>query len=849
MKLVSTGEIMKLVPSASTKTIMAVVFLICAANVSLDEVLSMAQVLPCDLFVSNARNSDPSVLRFDLSGQGTTILNASDGLGSPRGLAIGPCGDLFIADPAAQIIFRWNPINGLTVFADATDNIGYSEDLLFACQEAIPVIIDIMPGSDHNSINPKSKGEIPVAILSCGSFDANIIDPTTVRFGATGTNAAALKVALEDIDGDGDTDMILHFATQDTDIRCGDTTAFLRGQTFTRRPIQGYDFIVTVGCKSPKDNDSDGVPDTQEQGPKGDNPNYDGNGDGIPDWRQYNVASFTTFAEDGRHYLTIALTSGQCLSMVQAFRTIPPLPRWTSLPFGYFTFKVTGLHDGQCATVTIYLDAEAPQTFYKFGRTPENPVAHWYDFSYNGQTGAEIADSTIMVVYLCDGSRGDYDLTVNREILDPGGPAAIDPHPVSYFPHITKAGGDETELGIINQEGYYVTGMLSFYQENGEIAEEVVNFTPSPFSEVISGEKILALPGRGKMTITPEEIPSNAVSAMVVADGDLVGYGRFKSAMGQRYAAPGATLLSRRITIPYDQPDPSWNNRIFLLNAAEGAATITVSDAEGNRSETVLEAKQQQVLTLDGENNPRVIESSSNIAAVEVFTSLASGGGAASILLGSPDQTELLVPAILFGSGENTGIGLGNPSQDDLVAAFGYTADGEEEEVSLGLLPARSVMTANLSRLFSPDILWVKIAGVSALETPFGPSALPLQGLASYWEAGYGKVATVSLNGLKFREGIIGVVASGARPMLTLMNPDSTDATVTITAYTGDGTASTTEELTIPAGGTMPSLVDSLAGGSTLESGDYIQIESDRDLYGFETIYADGRMEILPILK
>jgi len=582
----------------------------------------------------------------------------------------------------------------------------------------------------------------------------------------------------------------------------------------------------------PADRDGDGISDSGEQGPEGDDPNYDGNGDRIPDWRQCQVSSFTTFASDGNHYLTLEAPEGQCLERIGVFRTFPALPPGVSLPFGYLTFQISGLEEGACTTVTIYLDGEAPQTYYKYGPTPDNPAAHWYEFSFDGETGA-LASGTTIVLYLCDGKRGDHDLTENGKILEPGGPAAVESRPVLYFPYLAKAPGDATELGIINRKHYAVSGAIHYFRDDGTLLE---------------GDG-LSLAALGKRELMSEDIPAEAASAVVSADGNVVGYGRFVSASGQRYAAPGATLLSRRITIPYDQPDPSWNNRIFLFNPAEGVVTITVSDADGNRSETLMEAKQQQVLTLDGVNNPRLIEGSGNIAALEVFMSLVSGGDAASILLGNPDQTELLVPAILFGSGENTGIGLGNPSQDDLVTAFGYAENGEEEEVSLGLLPARSVMTANLSRLFSPDIVWVKIAGVSALETPFGPPPLPLQGLASYWEAGYGKVATVSLNGLKFREGITGVVASGARPTLTLMNPDSTDAAITITAYTGDGTESTTEELTIPAGGTMTSLIGSLAGGSTLESGDYIQIASDRDLYGFETIYADGRMEMLPILK
>jgi hypothetical protein len=118
-----------------------------------------------------------------------------------------------------------------------------------AILSALPVTLDIKPGSFQNSINPKSKGKIPVAILTTDSFDATTVDPTTVLFGRAGTKAAPVHSALEDVDGDGDTDMILHFKTQETGIQCGDTSASLTGETLGGQAIEGFDSIRTVGCK------------------------------------------------------------------------------------------------------------------------------------------------------------------------------------------------------------------------------------------------------------------------------------------------------------------------------------------------------------------------------------------------------------------------------------------------------------------------------------------------------------------------------------------------------------------------------------------------------------------------
>jgi len=142
------------------------------------------------------------------------------------------------------------PENNFTTIVEFDDNApGGSAFYDVKLQIRTLPVIDIKPGSFPNSINPRSKGVIPVAILTTNSFDATAVDPTTVLFGPTGTEAASVHSALEDVDGDGDTDMILHFKTQDTGVVCGDTSASFTGETFGGQAIEGSDSIKTVGCQ------------------------------------------------------------------------------------------------------------------------------------------------------------------------------------------------------------------------------------------------------------------------------------------------------------------------------------------------------------------------------------------------------------------------------------------------------------------------------------------------------------------------------------------------------------------------------------------------------------------------
>ena len=90
---------------------------------------------------------------------------------------------------------------------------------------------------------------IPVAIMTTPTFDATDVVAATVRFGPSGTEAAPHHAALEDVDGDGRLDMILHFPTASAAIPCGATSAMLTGQTSAGQAVRGVDSVRTVGCK------------------------------------------------------------------------------------------------------------------------------------------------------------------------------------------------------------------------------------------------------------------------------------------------------------------------------------------------------------------------------------------------------------------------------------------------------------------------------------------------------------------------------------------------------------------------------------------------------------------------
>jgi hypothetical protein len=104
------------------------------------------------------------------------------------------------------------------------------------------VNIDIKPGSYPNSINLKSKGKFPVAILTTDVFDAYDVDPVSCVF----AGAYPLRWNMEDVEHDGDKDMVFHFMTQELNLNKNSSKASLEGLTYDGIKITDKDSINIV---------------------------------------------------------------------------------------------------------------------------------------------------------------------------------------------------------------------------------------------------------------------------------------------------------------------------------------------------------------------------------------------------------------------------------------------------------------------------------------------------------------------------------------------------------------------------------------------------------------------------
>ncbi len=122
-----------------------------------------------------------------------------------------------------------------------------SAELLSIAPPVMGVSIDVRPGDPSNTVNPRSRGMIPVAILGTPDFDATALDVATLQFG-TGLTPA-LHPSVQDVNGDAVPDLLVHFRADLSGIRCADTQVGLTGRTLGGQAVQGSDSIRTVGCR------------------------------------------------------------------------------------------------------------------------------------------------------------------------------------------------------------------------------------------------------------------------------------------------------------------------------------------------------------------------------------------------------------------------------------------------------------------------------------------------------------------------------------------------------------------------------------------------------------------------
>ncbi len=216
--------------------------------------------------------------------------------------------------------------------------------------------------------------------------------------------------------------------------------------------MDGHIWISTSAGVSEFDTESS-LPDAEDT-PDEDLSDEDMNDDGVPDDSQDNVESLPL--SDGE-YLTVVSSQGTKITGL----TINDIPSSSATPsdldfiYGLIGFTIEGVGAGKSAFVSLYFPEDAaPATYYKYGPTPDQPQDHWYEFMFNGETGAEI-DGNVVTLHFIDGKRGDDVYTLDGKIMDIGGPGFRDAQTESVPASTGSSSGSNAKggcfLGCLNE--------------------------------------------------------------------------------------------------------------------------------------------------------------------------------------------------------------------------------------------------------------------------------------------------------------------------------------------------------------------------------------------------------------
>ena len=139
----------------------------------------------------------------------------------------------------------------------------------------IPLPVDVKPASWPNRLNPKSRGDLPTAVLGSETFDVTTIDPATIVLGMEGDEdtVSPLRWNIEDVgtpfegdpgDGhdlgaDGFADLTLKFKMQDVvaafdlwDLTAETIALTISGELADGTAFEGIDWVggLTTGNAS-----------------------------------------------------------------------------------------------------------------------------------------------------------------------------------------------------------------------------------------------------------------------------------------------------------------------------------------------------------------------------------------------------------------------------------------------------------------------------------------------------------------------------------------------------------------------------------------------------------------------
>ena len=157
-----------------------------------------------------------------------------------------------------ELVFEGGPVMGgdpavRFMFGDGTFDADAQVDfdsVSFCQPEAVVnVRVDVKPDDPTNSVNPRSRGVVPVAIFGSATLSARSIDVGSITVAGAPVQkkpSGQFNASFTDVDGDGIIDLLVHVGTQDLHVERYGTEIIVRGRTTSGELIRGSDTIRVV---------------------------------------------------------------------------------------------------------------------------------------------------------------------------------------------------------------------------------------------------------------------------------------------------------------------------------------------------------------------------------------------------------------------------------------------------------------------------------------------------------------------------------------------------------------------------------------------------------------------------
>ena len=385
-----------------------------------------------NLYIADSQNH--RIRKVDTSGTITTVAGGADPgqLYQPYGMAVDGSGNIYVAETGSNRIRKVDTSGTITTIAGTGTGPG--------------------TGGFGGDGGPAVQAQIdaPYDVAVDGSGNIYVIDGENNRIrkvDASGVITTIAGTGERGFGGDGGPATAAQFNTPISVVLDGSGHLYIadysnhRIRKLATAPAEP----APTGEPPPADTDSDGFSDSVESGAPN---NGDGNGDGVPDAQQLHVASFPNAANS--RYVTLEVPEQTRIVNVQTMSRRPrraePPPAAAEFPIGFLDFTLRGLSPGQAVAATLHLPENVElNSYWKYGPTPDNSAPHWYEFHYDGETGAQFLETGEIVLHFIDGQRGDDDLLRNGRIVDMGAPALTLP---ALAPLTLDMLGEETTVGL-----------------------------------------------------------------------------------------------------------------------------------------------------------------------------------------------------------------------------------------------------------------------------------------------------------------------------------------------------------------------------------------------------------------